>query len=161
MKKTIISAFAIAMTWMITSCSSGDAPKTVATKFLTATAEQNYDEAKKYATEETGQVLDMVSGMAKAMGEGTAKEKESFEVISEKIDGETATVTYKKKGEEAEQTLKLKQVSGEWKVSMGKEDMNKDESTTGGDTNLDGGDAGMESYDTNAPEEGTEETTTH
>jgi len=26
---------------------------------------------------------------------------------------------------------------------------------------LDGGDAGMESYDTNAPEEGTEETTTH
>ncbi|MFM7813096.1 MAG: hypothetical protein ACKO66_01115 [Flavobacteriales bacterium] len=160
MKRTVISAFAIAFAWMMTSCSGGDTPKVVATKFLTASSENNYDEAKKYATEETGQVLDLVASMAKTMGGDTKKEKETFEVISEKIEGENATVTYKKAGDDAEQTLKLKKVSGDWKVSMSKEDMNKDESTTGGDENLDNGDAGMESEDTNAPqEEGT--TTTH
>lgn len=157
MKKTILSAFAIAFAWMMTSCSSGDTPKVVATKFLTASSENNFEEAKKYATEETGQILDLVAGMAKSMGEDTKKEKETFEVISEKIEGETATVTYKKSGEDSEQTMKLKKVSGDWKVSMSKEDMNKDESNSGGDETLENGDAGMDDQETDA----TEETTTH
>ena len=46
-----------------------------------------------------------------------------YKVLSEKIDGDAAFVKYKEKGDEKEQTIKLKKEDGKWLVAFSKADM--------------------------------------
>jgi hypothetical protein len=123
----IISAAAIVV--FLISCGGGDSPKSVAEHFLKAMNKMDYETAKKYGSEDTGRLLDMMSGFAKMIPDSARQEK-SFEIKDEKIDGDKATVTYLQQGEEGEQSLDLVKLDGKWKVAMSKDSMNGEESGT-------------------------------
>ncbi len=119
-------ATAVLVSFMV-ACGGSDTPKSVAGNFLKALNKMDYETAKKYGSQDTGKLLDMMSGFAKAMPDSSKQEK-SFEIKNEKIDGDKATVIYKESGEEGDQTLNLVKVEGKWKVAMSKD------SITGGAT---------------------------
>jgi hypothetical protein len=111
---------------ILTSCGGGDSPKSVAENFLKAMNKMDYETAKKYGSEDTGRLLDMMSGFANMIPD-SAKQEKSFEIKDEKIDGDKATVTYSQSGEVGEQTLDLVKIDGKWKVAMSKDSMNGEE----------------------------------
>ncbi|MCW5898436.1 MAG: DUF4878 domain-containing protein [Flavobacteriales bacterium] len=118
--------FALCTAVLLTACGGGaSTPSDVASKFLDHTNKMEFKEAKKYATKATGEVLDMIGGMAAMMPKEDPK---SFKILSEKIDGDKATVTYRTDGKEEDETLNLVKEDGKWLVNMSKEDMNKEES---------------------------------
>src|ERR1700722_20185008 len=114
MKKNLLKFATLSIVSLMIACSGGGSPKGVAEHFLKATQAENFEGAKKYCTEETGKLLDMMSSFAK-IGDKDKKEKKDdrkFIMGDEKIDGDSiATVTYKMEGTDAaEQTVKLKKV---------------------------------------------------
>lgn len=112
-------------TLLLAACGGGsDSPSDVATKFLNHTNKMEFKEAKKYATKSTGDILDMVGGMAAMMPKEDPK---TFKILNETIDGEKATVTYRTDGKEEDETLNLVKEDGKWLVNMSKEDMNKED----------------------------------
>lgn len=124
----VIAMFAIA-------CGGGSAtPSQVAEKFLTHTNKMEFKEAKEYATASTGEVLDMIGGMAAMMPKEDPK---SFKITGETIDGEKATVTYRTDGKDADETVNLVKEDGKWLVNMSKEDMNKEDGADGMDMDMD------------------------
>ncbi len=131
MKKFLFAAAALLVgAFALTSCSSGS-PKNVADKFLTAFYHMDYEEAKKYATEETKGQLDMMGQLSGMMGD-TAK-KQSKQIVIDikdvKEEGESASVTYavKESADKAAapgtQTLKMVKQKGKWLASWNKQDM--------------------------------------
>ncbi len=128
MKKNLFKIATFIAVSILIACAGGEGPKNVAEKFLKETQAENFDGAKKYCTEETGKLLDMMASFAK-MGDKDKKEKKDekkFTMVDEKIDGDNATVTYKIEGKETgEQSLKMKKVNGKWLVSVSKDDMSK------------------------------------
>ena len=135
MKKVFTGMLFALIIGALSSCSTSDAPKVVATKFLNAIADKNFEEAKKLATSESAQVIDLVASFSQ--GANQTEEKPNFEVTSEKIEGEVATVMFKSAGKDKEESLKLRMVDKQWKVSMSKQDMNKSDAM-GGDDSLEG-----------------------
>lgn len=131
MKKFFLAAAALLVGAVVfTSCSS-NSPKSVAEKFLTAFYHMEYEEAKKYSTEETKGQMDMMSQISGMMGD-TAKQvakKKVVDIKDVKEEGEAATVTYTVKeeaGKEATdgiQTLKMVKQKGKWLASWNKQDM--------------------------------------
>lgn len=119
----------VSIVLFIISCGGGDSPKSVAEHFLKAMNKMDYETAKKYGSEDTGRLLDMMSGFAKMIPD-SAREEKSFEIKDEKIDGDKATVTYVQSGEVGEQTLDLVKIDGKWKVAMSKDSMNGEEEGT-------------------------------
>src|SRR5829696_4917349 len=122
MKNGLLKASAIVMISFLVAC-SGNSPKSAAKKFLDKMNEMDFDGAKKYGTEDTGKMLDMLSGFAKMMPDSAKKEVKT-EITSEKIEGDKATCTYKEEGRDGEQVLHLVKEDGKWKVAMSKDDMN-------------------------------------
>lgn len=112
----------------LTSCSGGS-PKATAEKYLTSFYRMDYEDAKKYATEDTKKQLDMLSQFAGMMGD-TAKQQAKAAVVNVtdvKEDGNNATVTYTLKPDGKEQvpgtqTLKMVKEKGKWLASWSKQD---------------------------------------
>src|SRR6187549_1735688 len=111
--------FSVAFVFLV-SCGGGDSPKSVAENFLKAMNKMDYETAKKYGSEDTGRLLDMMSNFTNMMPD-SAREEKSFEIKEERIDGDKATVTYVQSGEVGEQTLDLVKLDGKWKVAMSKD----------------------------------------
>ena len=106
----LITVFAI-------SCGTGGSPESVAKNFTENLAKGNYTEAKKYATESSGQMIDLLATLG-----GEIKNSDSnfkFKATSEEIDGNEATVYYINEDGE-EDTVELVKVDGKWKVSISK-----------------------------------------
>jgi len=124
--KNLIFALPLLVALLFVAC-GGDSkkPKDVALAFANAMAKQDYDAAKKYATEDTQKFIDMAKGMA---GEKKPGKTPKYVVVSESISGETATVKLKNTAEgDKENEISLKKVKGKWLVSMDKQQMtNKD-----------------------------------
>ena len=129
--KSVILLLALALP----SCSKTATPKEVAGDFLNAVGENNYKKAKDFGTDETDRLMDMLEGFNKMMVNEESK-KVNYEVISENIEGDLATVTYREKGKTgAPQTIKLIRQNGAWLVAMDKESFGTDtDSTTLGGT---------------------------
>jgi hypothetical protein len=137
------SLIAILTAVILASCGgSSDSPSQVAEKFLTHINKMEFKEAKKYATKPTGEILDMIAGMAGMMGEQEGPK--SVTIKSETIDGDKATVTYRSEGKEEDETLNLLKEDGKWLAHMSKEDMAKED---GGDMDMDFGDEGEWSFE--------------
>lgn len=128
--KKIIAVFAFLSMALLVSCSGGNSPEDVAKKFLEATNKGEYGEAKKYADEKTGQMLGMVEGMMPPDKKEEMKKKPvTVEIISSEEKDSIATVKYKLTGEGQtgdEKSLDLKKEKGDWKVTINKEDKNKE-----------------------------------
>jgi hypothetical protein len=108
----------------------GDGPKEVASKFIGHINNMEFDEAKKYSTEGTAGILDMLKGFA---GMAEKPETTGFEILDVKEDGDKATVTYRNEGADSDETLNLVKQDGKWLVDINKEDMNKEDDMGGDD----------------------------
>lgn len=131
------SLFSLFIALIAVACGAGSAtPSQVAEKFLTHTNKMEFKEAKEYSTKATGEMLDMVAGMAGMMGEQPPAP--SFKITGETIEGETATVTYRTEGKDADESVSLIKEDGKWKVNMNKEDLDKEEGAGDMDMDMDG-----------------------
>ena len=113
MKKLITSAI-IVMTALLVSC--GESPKSTAKAFSENLAKGKISEAKNYATEGTGQLLDSFA----QFGGFEPQSDVAFIIVEEKIDGDKATVKIKETKSDKTETLNLVMVDGKWKVHMKK-----------------------------------------
>lgn len=95
---------------------SNRGPKKVGEKFLKALAEGDYKTAKRYATPDSQESLDMLEKMGGGESTGSGDD-----IIIGKIreDGDSATLSYTERG--AEKTLQLKKFDGEWKAAFSKD----------------------------------------
>jgi hypothetical protein len=102
-------------------CTSGDSPKKVAEAFIKDINNMQYEEAKKLATPETGKMLEVMGSL---MGLSSKKDNttKNFKILSEKIEGDAATVQYQEEGKDIE-FIKLVKKNGTWLVAISKEDM--------------------------------------
>lgn len=130
MKKILfIVATLLVGTFALTSCSTSS-PKASAEKYLTAFYRMEYEDAKKYATEDTKKQLDMLAQFSGMMGD-TIKQQARQAVVNVtdvKEEGDNATVTYTLKPDGKEQapgtqTLKMVKEKGKWLASWSKQDM--------------------------------------
>lgn len=113
-----------------------ESPDKVAYNFLLALEERDFTKAKTFATEATGEFLDMfaiIAGMAEAeedvQGVKEKPEKMNIKVDSKVIiDGDKATVTFTSDEKPGTQSLKLVRENGQWLVQQTKDDMVPSES---------------------------------
>lgn len=124
MKSKIKYLFAASLMLFIISCGKGDSPKAVADSFLKAFYSYDFQAAKKYGTEDTGKLMDMMAGFSKMVQDSAKTQELKFEIVSEKIEGDKAVVMYKEEGKEGEIPLNMMRVEGKWKVNMTKESLN-------------------------------------
>lgn len=111
--------------FLVVACSFTAAPEDVALKFLDATAEFRFEEAKEYCDEDTAKFLDLAAGYIKMSNE--QPESLDFFITETEIDGDKASVSYTTSKSTDEQTVYLRKVEGDWKVSMGKENLEKEQ----------------------------------
>jgi hypothetical protein len=133
----IVSAIFVII--ILTACAGKDNPRSVADKFLKSMSTEDFETAKKYGTEETEKLLDMMTGFKKMSADSTHKDLK-FEITREQVDGDKATVFYKEEGKPGELQLPMMKVDGKWKVLLSKESINNSESVIpleGGATSTD------------------------
>jgi hypothetical protein len=123
--KNLISLFIISI--LIIACGGTDTPRSVADKFLSAMSKQDFEDAKKYGTEETAKLLDMMNGFAKMSNDSAFKDTK-YEITRETADGDNAIIYYKEEGKEGELQLPIVKVNGKWKVLLSKESINSSDS---------------------------------
>ena len=92
----------------------GDSPQSVAKNFTESLAKGKISEAKKYATEPTGEMLDFAS----KIGAMPVNTDFTFIYVDKTVEGEQATVRYKSSPDGQEETIKLVKIDGKWKVHM-------------------------------------------
>jgi hypothetical protein len=112
--------------FLLWNCGGKDSPRSVADKFLKAMSTQDFETAKKYGTEETTKLLDMLNGFTKMSPDSVSKDMK-FEITREKVNGDNATIFYKEDGREGELQLPMVKVDGKWKVLLSKESINSGE----------------------------------
>lgn len=129
MKKILLFAASLMMGAVLLSSCGGGSPKSSAEKYLTAFYRMDYEEAKKYATEDTKKQLDMMAQLSGMMGD-TMKQQAKMATVAVtdvKEEGNNATVTYTVKPDGKQQapgtqTLKMMKESGKWLASWNKQD---------------------------------------
>ncbi len=125
--RKILSVSVAALVAAMTACSPAAAtPDAIAKDFLSKVAVMDFKGASALATDEGAAMLTSLEGMmALVPAEQLEAQKaeaagKALTIINTEVNGETAVVTYKM-GDEAEQTIDLKQVAGQWKVDFKKE----------------------------------------
>lgn len=119
MKKLLNLAIAIAVLVSFNACKSGsDNPEKVAEKFLNALNKKDYNEAKKYGTESTIQMIAMMESF-KGMTPDTETKDVKIENMKCAVDGEKAKCTYNQDGKE--EKIDLVKKDNKWLVDMKKE----------------------------------------
>jgi len=110
------SLLMITFTTLILACSNSG-PGTTAEKFMTHLAKAEFTEAKQYASKPTGELVEMMGKMGAALG-GKMNEEKDFNFIleEENVDGDKATVKFRKKDGGKIEAVHLVKVEGNWKV---------------------------------------------
>ena len=142
MRKNLFMIVSLSACVVLYACKGGDSPDAIAEKFLKALYSYDFETARKYGTEDTGKLLDMMSGFSKLMPDSNKKEIK-FEILNVKVDGDKAVVMYKDEGKEAQAPLSLMRVNGKWKVNMTKESINGTETGSGLDSGATETDSGL------------------
>ncbi|NJM80716.1 MAG: DUF4878 domain-containing protein [Flavobacterium sp.] len=111
------------------SCSKENDVEEVASNFLTHVNNLEFKEAKEYCDEKTGSMIGMLESLSAMAKDMPKEEKATFKITGSEIKDDVATVKYNqtKGGETKEEKLILKKIDGKWKVSMNKEDVNKED----------------------------------
>src|SRR6187455_1756837 len=102
---------------------TGNSPEKSAEKFLNAFNEKNYNEARKYATPETTKLVDLMENLSKMSASEDSVTHPKIEVIDSKIEGDSAMVTFREKGSDETEEIKLKKIDGKWLVHITKTDI--------------------------------------
>lgn len=111
------------------SCSKENEAEQVAEKFLTHINNFEFKEAKEYCDDKTAPMIGMLESLSAMAKDMPKEEKATFKITGSEIKDDVATVKYNqtKGGETKEEKLVLKKIDGKWKVSMNKEDSNKED----------------------------------
>lgn len=128
MKKLFRLAILMIAVIATVACKKTAEPGEVAEKYLNHLGKMEIDEAKKYATKETGAQLDIFKSMI-----GDQKPQTDVKPVTikdTKINGDKATCTFTN-GEEEDTIDLVKDAEGEWKVDW------KKENPIGGDAGAD------------------------
>lgn len=129
----------------LASCSNDSNPEAVAEKFLNHVNKGEFAEAKEYCDEQTAQLIGMMESMVAGKKDEMKKLDAKVEIISSEVKDDKATVKYKttsaKEPTAAEQTLQLVKVDGKWKVTIDKENANKEGGAKGAETDMEEGDS--------------------
>ncbi|MCW8796555.1 MAG: DUF4878 domain-containing protein [Chlorobium sp.] len=112
MNRYFLPGLALLLFFVLTSC--GNSPQSVAKNFTENLAKGKISEAKKYATEPTGEMLDFAS----KIGAMPVNTDFTFIYVDKTVEGDQATVRYKESPDGHEETIKLVRIDGEWKVHM-------------------------------------------
>ncbi len=119
MKKLFSLVIAAIVVIAFASCGDkSNTPEAVATKYLNHINKKEFDEAKKIATEETGQMLDMMKSFSGVGGAQEAKEVKIENLKCETTD-EKSVCKYTADGKE--ESLDLVKKEGKWLVDQKKE----------------------------------------
>lgn len=102
----------------------GKSAEQVAKSFLKALQYGDYEQAKRYGSKSTNEMLEMQSSLS---GLGDKDKKGEMTVLRVKEDGDFAQAFYKEAGKKGEKILKLgKDDQGNWEVIMSKNEINED-----------------------------------
>ncbi|HON88796.1 MAG TPA: DUF4878 domain-containing protein [Spirochaetia bacterium] len=123
--KIKISVLLLMVALVFTACAVSG-PEANAKKFIIAINAMNWDDAMKLSTTEGAQVLQTLKGLMGMMSQEQINQSKKnlkssdITIVSSKVDGDTATIVYKLKGEDNENTLNMKKVDGQWKANYSK-----------------------------------------
>lgn len=115
MKKPVYAVLVLALT-MLTVVGCSNAPKDAARAFTEHISKGQISEAKKYATLDTGKMLDMMSSMGGVPVDSTFH----FIFIDQSIEGDKAVVRFREKADGDVGSVDLVKIDGKWKVNMHK-----------------------------------------
>lgn len=111
-------------TTLFICCGVANNPSAVAEHFIKASIAMDFKEARKYASPETVAMLDFVQNIAaKTTQHPGALKDVKVEILGETIDGDNATVKYKKEDGNEVYYLELKKMDGKWLVAMNANNM--------------------------------------
>ena len=101
---------------LIAACSNSG-PWDTAEKFMTHLSKAEFTEAKQYASEPTGELIEMMGKMGAALG-GQMKDDKDFKfiLVDEIIKDNKATVNFRKIEDGDIETMHLIKEDGAWKV---------------------------------------------
>lgn len=124
---SLLKVVLIAALFMNVGCSDENEVEKVADKFLTHLNNFEFKEAKEYCDDKTASMLGMLEGFS-AMAKDQKADKATFKITGSEVKDDNATVNYTQTSgkETKEEVLNLKKIDGKWKVSMNKEDANKE-----------------------------------
>ncbi len=118
-------AFLIPLFFVLAAaCSGGSGPGAVVQDFNTAIAEGDSDAMLEHIDPAMRETLRPKIGMVASLAAQEARNKgglESTEILSEEVDGDQATVTYRSNfgdGSSEEDTATLRQVDGVWYMQL-------------------------------------------
>jgi len=136
MKKVFSLVIAAIVVIAFASCGDkANTPEAVATKYLNHLNKKEFDDAKKIATEETGQMLDMMKSFSGVGGTQEVKEKKIENMKCETTE-DKSVCKYTADGKE--ESIDLVKKDGKWLVDQKKEgtgeETNPIEDTTAVDT---------------------------
>lgn len=101
-------------------------PKEVAYNYTVAVNKFDFEEAKKYSTEETKKLLDMLSSFASMAPDSVIEQSKSFKVeIKEVIEKGDKCAVMLTNGNEKVEKIDLIKENGIWKVHMSKDNMDE------------------------------------
>ena len=124
----------------LASCSNDSNPEAVAEKFLNHVNKGEFKEAKEYCDEQTAQMIGMMEGLVAGTENEMKKSDAKVEIISSEVKDDKATVKYKitssKEPVGVEQPLQLVKVEGKWKVTIDKENANKEGGAQDAETDM-------------------------
>lgn len=114
-----ILLFAACLLCFVYSCNTNkndtDGPKKAMSKFLTAMENNNFEEAKEYATEDSQDFLEMID--KDDNNTGNAYKDKKFDITTVETHGDDANVGVRFKGNTA-LNFHLKKQQGQWKVAF-------------------------------------------
>ncbi len=121
MKRILIACASVVV--LLAACGKSNDLKSVATNFFKALSDKKIDEAAKYATADSKQMLDLMK-MGMEMDKSGKKDStfdiNNLEFGEPKITGETATMSIKNKKENDTMDFTFKKEGGEWKIAFDK-----------------------------------------
>jgi len=123
--KKILSWLSLVTLVAIFGCGSDASDPTDALKsFLQAVEKQDYAEAKKYATDDSKSLLELMAmgNASKSDDSATTKASTLDQMIfgSPSIQGDKATITVQQKLDQTPVTFTLKKIGNDWKVAFDK-----------------------------------------
>jgi hypothetical protein len=123
MKKILLSLLVLSSVVYFSGCKSGGDPKAVLNQFFEALAKNDIAGARKFATTESKDMLDMMEmgmKMAPDSKENSKYSKDKMEIGEPKIEGDKATIAVKEKDSGESMNFSMQKEKGEWKVVFDK-----------------------------------------
>ncbi|MBN1519591.1 MAG: DUF4878 domain-containing protein [Spirochaetales bacterium] len=121
------SVLTVAVLVLALAACSAAGPEGVALDFLNRLVAYDFDGAAKLATDEGAAALKMMAGFMELDAAKESMEEQKAElagvkprIVSSRVDGDTAVVTYTGGDSDGEQTLDLVRINSAWKVDFKK-----------------------------------------